>query len=310
MQEVLPLPQGTQIFNLLDYETVGVIGRGGFGEVSRVKNIVSGELYAIKKLLFRSEIQRDAAANEIEIVTTLNHENLLGCLGLYSAPGEIRILMELMESDMSKFRSRDDKVLAGIAGKMLSGLRYLKQNSLLHLDIKPHNLLCRSGVDVIKLADFGSVVKLSTGPKHIYKTGTRSYGAPEIYCNSGITVGPTSPTSVFACDVFSFGIAMLQMFEGKIPVTSKLSAWYLVDQNRFHLPHFITDPSENFQSFLGCCLHKDPTNRFTVEQLLAHPFITELPIDMKGCAQRWLAFFLVPIATVFPLKNIIEMNKT
>jgi hypothetical protein len=65
--------------------------------------------------------------------------------GLYSTPSETKILVELMDSDMSTFTSKDDKLLAKVAVKVLSGLKYLRDNSILHLeDINPANLLSKS----------------------------------------------------------------------------------------------------------------------------------------------------------------------
>jgi serine/threonine protein kinase len=222
---------------------------------------------------FENERDGDVASNELEMVKSLNNENVLGCLGLHSAPDEIQILMN---SDMKTFTSKDDKLLAKVAVKVLSELKYLRDNSILHLDIKPANLLRKSGTDIIKIAEFGCSINLSTAAgKVVYKVGTRHYAAPEIYCNGGITLSATPHQSVFGCDIFSFGLSMLQFFEGKLPF-SRFPAWHLIDRNKFSLSHYITGASENFQKFLDCCLHKDPVKRSTVEELLAHPFITEV----------------------------------
>ncbi|MCH99612.1 mitogen-activated protein kinase kinase 4-like [Trifolium medium] len=163
MQEVLPLPEGVQSFNPSDYVSFGFGGDGAFGAIDKVKlkHIVSGDTYALKKFAFTNERDRDVASNELEMLKSLNNENVVGCLGLYSAPGEIRILMELMDSDMTTFTSKDEKLLAKVAVKVLSGLKYLRDNSILHLDIKPANLLSKSGTDVIKIADFGCSINLS-----------------------------------------------------------------------------------------------------------------------------------------------------
>jgi serine/threonine protein kinase len=277
LQEVLPLPEGVKIFKPSDYVLLGFGGSGAFGVIHKVKHTVSGDTFAQKTLDFKNERdKRDVASNELDILKSLNNENVLGCLGLFSAPGEIKILMELMDSDMRPFMSKDEKLLAKVAVKVLSGLKYLRENSILHLDINPANLLRKSGTDIIKIADFGCSINLSTAAeKVVYEVGTRLYGAPEIYCNGGITLSPTSPQSVFSCDIFSFGVSMLKFFEGKLP-PNKYPVWYLVDRNKFCLPHYITNASENFQKFLECCLHKDPAKRSTVEELLAHPFITEV----------------------------------
>jgi serine/threonine protein kinase len=150
----------------------------------------------------------------------------------------------------------------------------------LHLDIKPANLLRKSGTDTIKIADFGCNINLSVAAgKIVYQVGTRHYAAPEIYCNGGITLSATPLQLVFGCDIFSFEISMLQFFEGKLPF-NRHPAWYLVDRDKFSLPHYITGASENFQKFLDCCLHKDPVTRSTMEELLAHPFITEVRADI------------------------------
>jgi serine/threonine protein kinase len=76
---------------------------------------------------------------------------------------------------------------------------------------------------------------------------------------------------------------MLQLFEGNAKFSLRLTPWSLVNQDKFHFLHFLTDPSEKFHSFLGCCLHKDPMKRSTVEELFAHRFITEVPNVQSNC---------------------------
>ncbi|KAK2442066.1 mitogen-activated protein kinase kinase [Trifolium repens] len=179
---------------------------------------------------FENERDGDVASNELEMVKSLNNENVLGCLGLHSAPDEIQILMN---SDMKTFTSKDDKLLAKVAVKVLSELKYLRDNSILHLDIKPANLLRKSGTDIIKIVDFGCNINLSAAVgKVVYRVGTRPYAAPEIYCNGGITLSATPLQSVFGCDIFSFGLSMLQFFEGKLPF-NRYPAWDLVDRVNF-----------------------------------------------------------------------------
>ncbi|XP_031762619.1 traf2 and NCK-interacting protein kinase [Xenopus tropicalis] len=78
------------------------------------------------------------------------------------------------------------------------------------------------------------------------------------------------------CDIWSLGITAIEMAEGKTPYADQELVSDLIINN--DSPRLISRTwSQTFVSFLESCLEKDPSRRWSVEELLQHPFIAELP---------------------------------
>ena len=89
--------------------------------------------------------------------------------------------------------------------QVAKGLKHCHDNSIVHLDIKPANVLVTSR-GVCKLADFGCSHRLENNqelkPVDVLTPGTPGYQAPEMFKLKIIHL---------KCDIFSFGILMWQL---------------------------------------------------------------------------------------------------
>lgn len=77
-------------------------------------------------------------------------------------------------------------------------------------------------------------------------------------------------------DVWSFGICCMEMANGHVPNRkSSIAAMFLSATEGYPMPFEDPDEwSESFSDFMARCLHCDPTLRWTVLQLMEHPFLT------------------------------------
>uniref|UniRef100_A0A915EY16 Protein kinase domain-containing protein n=1 Tax=Echinococcus canadensis TaxID=519352 RepID=A0A915EY16_9CEST len=89
-----------------------------------------------------------------------------------------------------------------ITRQVLDGLAYMHKQGYFHRDLKPENLLC-SGVDVVKLADFGLAREIRSQPPFTDYVSTR-YRAPEILLRSQTYNSPI--------DLFAVGCIMSELF--------------------------------------------------------------------------------------------------
>jgi len=92
--------------------------------------------------------------------------------------------MELLETDLSKIRSiieYDDWVKKiNLSKKILAGLNYLHDENILHLDIKPANILLSNDLSKVKLVDFGLSSTSTNSVSFInHQGGTPNYMSPE-----------------------------------------------------------------------------------------------------------------------------------
>lgn len=275
--------------SISDLEKLAVLGHGNGGIVYKVRHKNSNTTYALKVLRFNEgamKIQQQAA-REAEILKRVDSLFIVKCYGVFdneladtNTCGDLCFVMEYMEAGslldvLSSCRRLPEKVISGVARRVLEGLHYLHGIQIVHRDIKPSNLLINSRGE-IKIADFGVSRVVAGRPEEceLY-VGTWAYMSPERFdperwngeCCNG-----------FAGDVWSLGVVVLECLVGRFPLIDpgqKLDWATLMCAICFGEKMVMPETaSPEFQSFVLRCLEKDWTSRGTVEELLSHPFVT------------------------------------
>ena len=146
------------------FEFMGLLGAGAFGEVFKARCLISGDSYAIKKTKkqFRSEHDRDHALEEVRTVMAIGeHQNIVQCLGAWQADGHLFVQMEYCSlGNLKNYASHLKELMAEelwcILHDCSEGLRHIHDKDFLHLDLKPENIfLTETGL--LKIGDFGVV---------------------------------------------------------------------------------------------------------------------------------------------------------
>ncbi|KFK41785.1 hypothetical protein AALP_AA2G171900 [Arabis alpina] len=267
----------------IDLEKLNVLGCGNGGTVYKVRHKTNSEIYALKTVngdmdpIFTRQLMR-----EMEILRRTDSPYVVKCHGIFEKPvvGEVSILMEYMDGGtLESLRGGVTEVkLAGFAKQILKGLSYLHGNKIVHRDIKPANLLLNSK-NQVKIADFGvsKILVRSLDSCNSY-VGTCAYMSPERF-DSESGGGGGAGTDVYAGDIWSFGLMMLELLVGHFPLLpqGQRPDWAtLMCAVCFKEPPRAPEScSEEFRSFVDCCLRKDSSQRWTASQLLAHPFLKE-----------------------------------
>ncbi|KAJ3692414.1 hypothetical protein LUZ60_012764 [Juncus effusus] len=197
------------------------LGQGGFGSV--YKGELSNGLPVAVKMLERSKGVGEEFINEVATIGRIHHVNIVRLLGFCSEGTRRALIYEFMPNNsLEKYvitrksifalSLRMEKLLQ-IAVGIARGIEYLHQGcneQILHFDIKPHNILLDDNLNP-KIADFG-LAKLCAKDKSIITMtaarGTMGYIAPEVYSRNFGTVS-------YKCDVYSFGMLLLEMVIGK-----------------------------------------------------------------------------------------------
>lgn len=189
-----------------DYHIIDVIGSGNFGSVYRAKRTLDNMVYAVKQSRQQANntAERSIMLREVQVLARLNAEesmeNLSSIVRYYSSWIEddfLYIQMEICEAsvDLVFF---DAANIATLFRDMLSALKVVHRHDIVHLDIKPGNILLKN--NRFKLCDFGMSLQTVNG---VYTgdidEGDSRYMALELLdweCSSDLR----------KCDIFSLGI--------------------------------------------------------------------------------------------------------
>ncbi|KAL9657282.1 hypothetical protein ABK040_011502 [Willaertia magna] len=272
-----------------------------FGKLQRLDEGSSGIVYkgihnktgmkvAIKIIQIKADTKLETLENEIAMMHTCQHDNIVKYVGAYSHNQDLWIVMEMMGggklTDLLLNTQFTEPEIAAVCKESLRALKYLHDNQRIHRDIKSDNILLGEGGEV-KLADFGFCAELNqTAEKRRSVVGTPYWMAPEVIR------GVDYDTKV---DIWSLGIMALEMADGEPPLLDlpPLRALFIIATQP---PPTLREPekwSNTFKDFLSLALAKNPQKRATADELLNHPFI------QKSCDTK----FLVELLKKYKLKK-------
>ncbi|XP_042497891.1 cysteine-rich receptor-like protein kinase 2 [Macadamia integrifolia] len=192
------------------------LGQGGFGTV--YKGVLpDGREIAVKRLFFNNRHRAADFYNEVNMISTLEHKNLVRLLGCScSGPESLLVYEFLPNKSLDRFLfdpSRGKALTWGKRFKIIKGtaqgLVYLHENPnirVIHRDIKASNILLDSKLQA-KIADFGLARSFQEDKSHISTAiaGTLGYMAPEYLAHGQLTE---------KADVYSFGVLLLEIITG------------------------------------------------------------------------------------------------
>ncbi|MEU4160085.1 serine/threonine-protein kinase [Actinoplanes sp. NPDC026670] len=192
------------------------IGRGAVSVVRRATSRHGGPPLAAK--LLRPELAGDHRVRELFLreeaaLRALSHPAIVRQRDLIVEGGTLALVMEYVDGpnlrrylSMRGGRLTPPEVVV-VAAQTAAALAFAHERGVVHLDLKPENLLIVRGSTPpeIRITDFGVAVLLG-GAHHSVAGGTPGYTAPEIFQG-----GPPTP----AADVWSLGVLLLELTTGR-----------------------------------------------------------------------------------------------
>ncbi|XP_072539916.1 striated muscle preferentially expressed protein kinase [Salminus brasiliensis] len=191
--------------------------RGRFGVIRDCRENSTGRMFIAKIVCYDQETKQ-TVIQEYEILKSLHNERIMALHEAYVTPRYLVLITEccmgkeILNSLVDRFRYSEDDVVGYIV-QILQGLEYLHNHRILHLDIKPDNIMV-TNLSIIKIIDFGSAQTFNPlSLKHYSRDlGTLEYMAPEIL--KGDVVGPPA-------DIWSLGVLTYIMLSGRLPFQEK-----------------------------------------------------------------------------------------
>ncbi|OVA15566.1 Protein kinase domain [Macleaya cordata] len=260
-----------------DYIVGRQIGSGSFSNVWHARHRVHGMEVAIKEIIMDrlSKKLQDSLVSEIVILKKINHPNIIRLHEIIEVHGRIHLILEYCRGgDLSMYLQRHGRVPEATAKhfmqQLAAGLQILRENNLIHRDLKPQNLLLTTNDNqsILKIADFGFARSLQ--PRGLAETlcGSPLYMAPEIMQLQKYDA---------KADLWSVGAILFQLVTGKTPFTGNNQIQLLqniVKSNELYFPPDNKDFSSDCTDLCRKLLRRNPVERLTFEEFFNHPFLS------------------------------------
>ncbi|KAF3853674.1 hypothetical protein F7725_014362 [Dissostichus mawsoni] len=273
------------------------LGVGKFGQVFRLSHKETGQEVAGKFYRARTSKERMAARKEIEMMNHLHHPKLAQCFAAYESRSEMVMVMEyiaggeLFERIVDENFEHTEPTSARYMQQILEGMQYVHKQKIVHLDIKPENIVCVDTTGTrIKIIDFGLSSELEEGKPLMVMHGTPEFVAPEV-----INYEPVG----LETDLWSIGVICYILLSGESPFQGNNDAETLAlvtaanfefDQESFE------DISDQAKDFISSLLKRDRRCRPSCTEALAHPWMASFtplsPLRTKSLNKGKMRHFL------------------
>ncbi|MCA1620736.1 MAG: serine/threonine protein kinase [Acidobacteria bacterium] len=194
------------------YRVVGLVGRGGMGEVYRADDLVLKQAVALKFL--PKSVSGDGAAlerfrREVRVARQISHPNVSRVYDIGEADGLHFLSMEFIRGEelasvLKRFGRLPADKAAEIGRQICAGLAAAHKGGVLHRDLKPANVMIDETGDA-RVTDFG-LAALAEETRGEEMMGTPAYMSPEQLAGRELTL---------RSDIYSLGLVLYELFTGR-----------------------------------------------------------------------------------------------
>jgi serine/threonine-protein kinase len=261
---------------LAHYEIIGLLGKGGMGEVYRARDTKLGREVALKLLppdFARDPDRLHRFEREARLLASLNHGNIATIHGFEQDSEHHFLVLELVEGEtlaelLSRGRISTRQVLT-IARQIAEGMEAAHERGIIHRDLKPANIK-QTGDGGLKILDFGlaRVNEVGVSDSEIANSptmtaghtrdgtllGTAPYMSPEQLKGEGVDA---------RADIWSFGCVLFEMLTGASPFWANSSAEIMARTlgNEPEWDKLPRDLPPSMNRLIRRCLVKDANDR-------------------------------------------------
>jgi predicted Ser/Thr protein kinase len=244
------------------YRIIGLLGRGGMGEVYRATDLALGQSVALKFLpeeAARNQRLLERFHGEVRIARQVSHPNVCRVYDIGQAEGMPFISMEYVDGeDLASLLLRigrlpADKALEA-ARKICAGLAAAHDRGIIHRDLKPQNIMMNKRGDVV-IMDFGLAAIADQLSGAEVRNGTPAYMAPEQLRGAEVTA---------RSDIYALGLVLYELFTGKRPYDATTVQAMLRQQESAQLTSMTSiaaDIDPGVEKAIRRCLDPDPVRR-------------------------------------------------
>lgn len=245
------------------YRIVGLLGRGGMGEVYRADDLKLKQPVALKFL--PSSLSANGASlarfyKEVSVARQISHRHVCRVYDIGEHQGEHFISMEFVRGEeLSSLLKRigrlpQDKAI-DVARQLCAGLAAVHERGVLHRDLKPLNVMLDEHGDV-RITDFGLAAVAEEIDKRDVTSGTPAYMSPEQLEGQELTI---------RSDIYALGLVLYEIFTGRrafeASTLQELLRLRRSDSTPTSPAQIVPEVDPLVERVIFRCLEKDPAKR-------------------------------------------------
>lgn len=268
-----------------DFEQLEFLGKGNFGTVYKCMHRLDGLMYAIKQIRLnpRNVHTKEKALQEAYTlaISSMSNDNayVIRYYGVWIENDILYMCTELCKSTLPKYITNvgvNEKQIRKIMRDVLKGLAKMHETSVVHLDIKPDNIML-SYNHKFKLADLG-LARITTHLGDDITEGDSRYLAPEMLQ----LMSELSIPDLTKADIFSVASSFLELIRQE-PLPCNGPEWHRIRCGDIDFP---AGYSEEIKNTLKLMLASKPEDRPTAEELLNTVFLSENQREIRRLRQE------------------------
>ncbi|HEY7123044.1 MAG TPA: protein kinase [Ktedonobacterales bacterium] len=284
-----------------------VLGQGGFGVVYKAQHQRLNRAQAVKVLSeqhFNNQQFRARFIREAQTLAALDHPNILHVDELGEEGNLIYLVMPFIpRGTFQGLLKQRGPLPVDEAGRYLEqicgGLRYAHKRGVVHLDLKPLNLLVHDDGRLL-LSDFGLAHLIKEGA--VQGGASLTFGTPFYMAPEHLRGQPD-----WRSDLYSMGVILFQMLAGRLPLegpTPEAIIAKLLTEPAPPLRQFRPDLPPSLEWMVAKALAKRPEDRYQKASEFFYYFRDALAPKPAGYARPSTPLTQVPLPPTVPVKRV------
>ncbi|CAI4225624.1 unnamed protein product [Auanema sp. JU1783] len=288
------------------YEIVKHLGDGKFGKVYHVRDRENNREYAAKFIKIKKDDDKMDVEREVSILKNLAHSKIVELHDAFSTlSNNVVLIMEIVKGGELFERIADENYVVSepdamrIIKQLCEALNYIHQRNIIHLDIKPENIMLLSqNRNEIKLIDFG-LARFYDGKEDIkFMAGTPEFAAPEVIKFENLD---------FHTDMWSVGVITYILLSGYSPFLGDNNAetYCNVEKGEWAFTEEFEIVSNEAKDFISKLIVYNKGSRMLPQECLSHPWLAREIIKTTQKKEKVFNTVL-PIVTKEKVKDYSE----
>nr|XP_033783054.1 serine/threonine-protein kinase 32A isoform X2 [Geotrypetes seraphini] len=277
--------------NFNHFEILRAIGKGSFGKVCIVQKKDTKKMYAMKYMNKQVCVERNEVRNvfkELHVMQSLEHPFLVNLWYSFQDEEDMFMVVDLLLGGDLRYHLQQNMCFSEDSVKLFIcelalALEYLKNQNIIHRDIKPDNILLDEQGHA-HVTDFNIAALVNNDMKITTVAGTKPYMAPEMFSPRG------QVSYSFAVDWWSLGITAYELLKGRRPyrIHSNTGANDIMELFRTATVTYPSSWSMEMVSLLHKFIEPNPEDRFCkLSDIQNFPYFAD--VNWDAALQKQLA---------------------